>query len=377
MLERQPRWTAATAFISMMAFSLLVHQGRITNMFTFSQWRMLGAVSIAALSLGGCSFNGSYPDASEPDAAKLRFISSNESSTLDLFDAEHCMGQTTGMLNNLFAANTRRRAAMSVAAPDDAKAYLEVRLRPGHELFVRANTLSTGSVCGVAFNFTPQSGGEYEANFRYLGDRCLITLNRLRQIDGKVVRSPIALPNKGLPACAGSNPIFPKPAETKPQSPERAALIAQIVDASVIAKMKPDADGAPLVHETLLAKEMEERKQRLGFSLPDAYWTEYRQNLERFPNEMTGTKARSLQLYKDYYSNRLGLLDTPAIKELLPDSETADRSKAMAINNAMLEYYYRTQRELEKETLSAHQARMADLDQRFEVCKRFPACWQN
>jgi hypothetical protein len=361
----------------MMAFRLPVHQGRHINMFNFSSWRMFGAVSIAALLLGGCSFNGSYPDASEPDAAKLRFISSNESSTLDLFDAEHCDGQTTGLLNNLFSANTRRRAAMSVAAPDDAKAYLEVRLQPSHELFMRANTLSTGSVCTVAFNFTPQSGGEYEANFRYVGSSCLITLSRLRQIDGKVVRSPITLTNKGLPACAGRNPSFPKAAEAQPQSAERAALIAQIVDASIIAKMKSDADDAPLAHEASLDKAMEERKQRVGLSLPDAYWTEYRQNMERFANEMTATKAHLLQLYKDYYSNRLGLLDTPEIKKLLPDSETADHSKAMATNNAMLEYYYRSQRELLKETLSAHQTRMADLDQRFEVCKHFAACWQN
>ncbi|WP_237142946.1 MULTISPECIES: hypothetical protein [Pseudomonas] len=346
-------------------------------MFSFSRWRLRGAVSIAALLLGGCSFNGSYPDASGPDAAKLRFISSNENSTLDLFDAEHCDGQTTGLLNNLFSANTRRRAAMSAAVPENAKAYLEVRLQPGHELFARANTLSTGSVCTVAFNFTPQSGGEYEANFRYVGRSCQITLSRLRQIDGKVMRSPIALTNKGLPACVGRNPIFPKPAEAPPQSAERTALIAQIVDASVIAKMKPEADDSSSVREALLDKSMEERKQRLGFSLPDAYWTEYHQNLEQFANEMTGTKARSLLLYKDYYTNRLSLLDTPEIHELLPDSETADRSKAMSTNNAMLEYYYRTQRELLKETLSAHQARMADLDQRFEVCKRFAACWQN
>ncbi|ROM94690.1 hypothetical protein BK658_19125 [Pseudomonas brassicacearum] len=191
------------------------------------------------------------------------------------------------------------------------------------------------------------------------------------------MRSPIALTNKGLPACVGRNPIFPKPAEAQPQSAERAALIAQIVDASVIAKMKPNADDSPSVQKAVLDKSMVERKQSLGFSLPDAYWTEYHQNLEQFANEMRGIKARSLQLYKDYYTNRLGLLDTPEIDELLPDRETADRSKAMSTNNAMLEYYYRTQRELLKETLSAHQARMADLDQRFEVCKRFAACWQN
>lgn len=346
-------------------------------MFSFSPQRLRGGVTIAALLLGGCSFNGSYPDASESDSAKLRFISSNENSTLDLFDEEHCGGQTTGILNNLFTANTRRRADMSIAAPDDAKAYLEVRLRPDHELFARANTLGSASVCTVGFNFTPQSSGEYEANFRHTGNTCQVSLSRLRQIDGKVIRSPIALTYKGLPACAGRSPIFPKSVEAPPQSPERAALIARIVDASVIPKMKSDNDDASSSRDALIGTAMDERKQRLGFKLPDVYWTEYHQNLEQFAKDEMAIKARALELYKDYYTRSLGVLETPQIVELSPDGPTADRSKAISTNNAMLEYYYRTYRELEKETLSAHQARMADLDQRFDVCKRFTGCWQN
>lgn len=338
---------------------------------------MRGAAITVAILLSGCSVNGTYPDASGPDAAKLRFISSNESSTLDIFDAEHCGGQTTGILNNLFLANTRRRAAMSAGAPDDAKAYLEVRLQPGRDLYARVNTLSTGSVCTVAFNFTPQSGGEYEVDFRYVGRSCQVSLSRLRQIDGKVTRLPIALTNKGLPACAGRSPVFPKPAEAQPQSAERAAMIAQIVDASIIPKMKLDADDSSPIPNALLDKSEEERKQRLGLMLPDAYWTEYKQNLEQFANELRGIKARSLQLYRNYYTDRLGLLETPEITELLPDGKTADRSKAMSTNNSMLEYYYRTHRELLKETVSAHQARMADLDQRFDVCKHSAACSLN
>jgi len=65
----------------------------------------------------------------------------------------------------------------------------------------------------------------------------LLEPQRLREIDWKAVRSPIALINKGLPACSGSNPIYPKPTQAPPQSAERTALISQIVDASVIAKM--------------------------------------------------------------------------------------------------------------------------------------------
>jgi hypothetical protein len=360
----------------MMALSRFVHQGRYASMFFFFQRHLRAAVGAAALLLGGCSANGTFVDATAPDAAKLRFISSNESATLDIFDAEHCGGQTTGILNNLFLANTRRRAAMSAAAPSDAKAYLEVRLQPGHELFARANTLSTGSVCTVSFNFTPQSGGEYEADFRYVGNSCQVSLSRVRQIGGKVSRLPIALTNKGLLPCAGHGPLFPKPAEAPPQSAERAAMIVRIVDASIIAKMLPDADE-PAFPNALIGKAEEERKKRLGFTLPDAYWTEYRKNLEQFGNELKDTKPRSLQLYKDYYTKHLSVLETPEILKLLPEGETADRSQAMSTNNSMLEYYYRTHQELTRETLSAHQARMADLDQRFDVCKRFAACSQN
>jgi hypothetical protein len=360
----------------MMALSRFVHQGRYISMFIFFQRHLRAAIGIAALLLGGCSVYGTFVDATAPDAAKLRFISTNESATLDIFDAEHCGGQTTGILNNLFLANTRRRAVMRAAAPSDAKAYLEVRLQPGRELFARANTLSTGSVCTVGFNFTPQSGGEYEADFRYVGNRCQVALSRLREIDGKVMRLPIALTNKGLPACAGRGPLFPKSAEAPPQSAERAAMIAQIVDASVIAKMRPDADDSSFP-TAVIDKSEEERKQRLGFTLPDTYWTEYRKNLEQFGNELKDTKARSLRLYKDYYTKHLSLLETPEMLKLVPEGQAADRSEAMRTNNSMLEYYYRTHEELLRETLSAHQARMADLDQRFDVCRRFAACSQN
>jgi hypothetical protein len=344
-------------------------------MFTLSQWPRFSVLGIATLVIGGCSFNGTYPDANEPDAAKLRFISSNEGSTLDLYDAEHCEGRTTGLLNNLLVANTKRRAAMSIPAPENAKAYLEVRLQPGREYVARVNTLSTGSVCTVTFNFTPQGNGEYEADFRYQGNTCQVKLNRLRRIATKVVRAPIALANRGLAACTPGGSVSPK--SVVPQSAERTALIAKIVDASVVPRMKPDSPATSIDLDVLADKAVEERKQHLGFSLPSVYWSEYRQNIVRFTNDMTNTKFSSLQTYKDYYSSRLGLLETSEIMQLLLDSETADHDKLAKTNNAMLEYYFRIQEEAIRETLANHQARMADLDQRFEVCQRFEGCWQN
>ncbi|WP_256344686.1 hypothetical protein [Pseudomonas sp. I8001] len=70
--------------------------------------------------LSGCSVHGTYPDAAEPDAAKLRFISNTTNSTLFVYDAQHCMGETTGILNNMFLVDTKRRVDMLVPPPPTA-----------------------------------------------------------------------------------------------------------------------------------------------------------------------------------------------------------------------------------------------------------------
>ena len=71
------------------------------------------ALSALFVLLGGCSVNGSYPDAIEPDAAKLRFVANTSNATLDYFDAAHCDGQTTGILNNMLLSDTARRVGMT------------------------------------------------------------------------------------------------------------------------------------------------------------------------------------------------------------------------------------------------------------------------
>lgn len=90
----------------------------------FPSLRALTALVLMSL-LAGCSLNGTYPDATEPDAAKLRFISNTSNTTIDVYDPQHCMGQTTGMLNNIFLVDTRRRVDMSVPPPAKARGLLE------------------------------------------------------------------------------------------------------------------------------------------------------------------------------------------------------------------------------------------------------------
>lgn len=347
-------------------------------MFDFPPLRALGAMTAVAVLLGGCSINGNYPDAVEPDAAKLRFISDQDSATLTLFDSAHCGGRTTGLLNNLFVANTKRRADMTIPPPEDAGPYLEIRLKPGAEQYIQSNTLGKSIVCTTRFNFTPQSGAEYELTFDYADRYCTTSLKRLHQVNGQVVRTPIPLIEKGLPACAGSNAMFPAVVKGQPDTPERTAMIEQIVEVSINAAMQPQPDAVnPAVIEKTVDKVVEERKQLVGFTLPDAYWQEYRQHIEAMASDGVNSKARALERYKNEYRTRLKRLDTDEIRKLVPDSESNDLNLALTTHNAMLQYYQNVRKDVLRESLSAHVTRMADLDKRYAVCERFAGCWKN
>ncbi|HWD33222.1 MAG TPA: hypothetical protein VG536_16690 [Pseudomonas sp.] len=340
--------------------------------------RTLHALIAASMLLSGCSFTGTYPDATEPDAAKLRFISTMSGATLDVFDAQHCMGRTTGLLNNLFVANTKRRAGMTIAPPADTKAYLEVRVSPGRELFLVTNSVATGVVCGSAFNLTPQPGAEYEVTFKRSGNHCVTAVSSLNQVGGEVARIPMPVFRQGLASCEGSNPLFPKPAQGKPDAPQRAAMIDQIIDDSLIDAMQPDSKVENSLLLALAEQQViDDRKQLMNFTLPQAYWEEFRRNLELAADESASRKARILQRYKDEYRLRLRQLDTEYLRKRVPDGDATDVRLTLGDNMAMMRYYNELSNDILKQDMSAHIARMADLDRRYDVCSRFAKCWKN
>ncbi|WP_339530171.1 hypothetical protein [Pseudomonas mucidolens] len=347
------------------------------SMSSFFTGRVFGPVAFALI-LSGCSISGTYPDATEPDAAKLRFISDMSSSTLSVLDEQHCGGQGTGILNNLFLANTRRRVDMSMPPLSEKTPYLEIRLPPNKELLLLLNTQGTGTVCGMAFTFTPQGDAEYELTFSRAGSQCTALLQRLRQVQGQVLRSPLPLVNKGIPSCMGANALFPVPAKGLPATPERDALAEQIVSQSIIAEMKHDATS---LSESSQAKAVDllvnKRKSQMNLDLPDAYWTEYRQNVAAYLVKTQGIKASALDQYKAEYRARLSRLETPAIKALVPDTPTTDVTQALAVNGSMLQYYRRLNEQLKKEAMADNWERMAELDKRYGVCERYAQCWQN
>lgn len=336
------------------------------------------ATTLLMLLLSGCSIHGSYPDATETDAAKLRFISDLDSATLAVFDAEHCGGSTTGILNNLFLANTSRRADMSIAPPPDAKTYLEIRLKPESEVVLQVNTQGRSSVCGSMFSYTPQSGAEYELTFDYSGKMCRALLNRLHQVGDQVSRSPVPLLNNGLPACAGSNALFPKAPVAQPDTQERMSMIEQIIAESLTDSMKaelPHLDKALL--DERFDKRIDERTQRMGFTLPKEYWDEYQQNIDITAQELSTSNQRTLKRYEDEYRKYLRQLETGELRKLVPNSASTDKNRVLTVKIRMLRYYRTASSEVLRENLSNHLARMADLDKRYAVCERFADCWKN
>lgn len=161
--------------------------------------------------LGGCSINGSYIDYSGSDAVKIRFIADTKNSTMAYLDAQHCSGLTTGMLNNLFVKNTSRRADMRVAAPAETSGYLEIKVPPGKEIFLLANSMDTyGTTCGAMRRLVGAAGEEYELLLKQLGRNCGVGLYRLEQVAGIPRRIPQPMQhNQSFPPCAGKSPFFP------------------------------------------------------------------------------------------------------------------------------------------------------------------------
>ena len=176
--------------------------------------KRLFSVSFIFALLAGCA-TGGYQDPVGSDVAKIRLISDLSNSTFNYFDAQNCSGKTTGLLNNWMAVDTKRRVDMTVPPPKNAKNYIEIGLRAGHEVMLQANTMSNsgGSVCGIGFALVPQAHAEYEAVFTMIENYCALTVSQLQSFNGKVERVRLPVNRSGLAECAGKSIFFPeKPA---------------------------------------------------------------------------------------------------------------------------------------------------------------------
>ncbi|WP_367862692.1 hypothetical protein [Pseudomonas brassicacearum] len=266
---------------------------------------------------------------------------------------------------------------MSVPAPEDARGYLEVKLKPGEQIHLRTNMNSGYAVCGKGFNFTPEANAEYEVTFKSEKNFCLTQLQRLQRVDGKDVRTPIPILKKDFPACAGRNALFPK---TYPDTPHRLELMSRVIDKSLVVTVKTDPAKekvepySPEKLDTLIS----ERKAKLGFELPADYWTLYRENLKTFGDDMAQNKAHSMEHFKDEYQTRLRQLKDEQLEQwALPKTANAKPEKAeIDLDVAMMVEYFRIGNGVTVEAVGHPLERMAQMDERYGVCGRFAECWK-
>ncbi len=333
----------------------------------------LAAVSLLA---GGCSIHGNYQDPVQADAAKLRFITKVDSTSLSLFDTEHCQGRTAGLLNNLLTADTVRRADMKAPAPDNAGPYIEVRLAPGKEQLLQTNTITTGyAVCTTYINLTPQPGSEYELTLVREGNRCVTSLTTLHHLNGKTARRVLPIRGETLPACAGTSPLFPR-FDPQPDTPERTALIDKIISDSITPAMRaPDPIRDPAAVATRVVAEVDQRKALLEFSMPDSYWAEYRENWATFIDALETRKPQLLGHYQDDSRKRLRSLQTDELTALAKFSRP-DQPNAKLFRPYLPSYDY-MMGDILKDEYGKLNTRLAELDKRYDVCSRSVDCWKN
>ncbi|WP_278387809.1 hypothetical protein [Pseudomonas oryzihabitans] len=181
---------------------------------------------------------------------------------------------------------------MLAPPPLRMKDYLEIKVKPGTDVYLQAADLDTPSACSTLTTFKPQPGAEYELSFRMSGTTCTARLDRLEVVNGELVRQGVP-PGGVLRACAGSGILFPKRDARKPDTAQREQWIQQIVNAATDPKMR-EKSTPTLVDEQAIA----ERKAKIGVKLPDDYWDAYRQSLVLFHADMAGVKEETLTLYQ-------------------------------------------------------------------------------
>jgi hypothetical protein len=321
-------------------------------------WRV---ITLCAL-LSGCSVNGSYPGVVDPNPAKLRFVANVNDATLTLFDAGHCQGYTTGLLNNLFVRDSSRRVGMSFPPPADARGYLEIKLKPEQPTFLM--------VCGTpAFNLTPAPGAEYELKVDSVKSRCVASLQQVERVDGKILRTSLPLESKGLAACVGVSPIFP--VVPLPDTPERVAMIDRIIDASITPDMNVDSAEVTRLRRPpdKLEAQISARKASLWFTFPEEYWAQYRRNFRAFEHEMSQVNEQALARYRQELGRLLRQYDDQTL-------DTWRGPVAEKLNREMREFYLSTDTQLAHQAFLRLIPPMAELDDQYGVCLRSMSCWK-
>jgi hypothetical protein len=341
----------------------------------------LAGTVLSCTLLSGCSITGTYPDATDPDAAKVRFVANTDNATMNYFDAQHCDGLTTGILNNLLLRDSNRRVGMIVAPPEKARGYLEFKLKPEQEAYLNVNTQVGYAVCGSSFSFTPKRGNEYEVTLDLTKSQCITSLRHLERIGGKDVRTVIPLDHNPPAACVGLSPLFPKPLESLPDTPERTVMIDRIVDGSLFVAMKSDPrkpTSASVTGDKIDAL-VRERKAKMGFDMPDEYWTLYRQNMLEFDNETDAVASEAMTRSSAEYRKRLRSVDDKRLKEWSTLDGTSGKRGNTApteMETAMIQYYLQSSKDAMREAVRRHFDRLAKMDAQYNVCSRFAECWK-
>jgi hypothetical protein len=166
-----------------------------------------------------------------------------------------------------------------------------------------------------------------------------------------------------------------------PDTPQRVMLINEIIESSIIPAMKPDPvkDASSRLTPEKIDSLIAERKGKLGFVLPEDYWTLYRQNLVAFDEEAAQNKAQTLKRYSDEYRSRLQRLDDPNLELWATnpkEQSSSNNPEAFAEYKSMAIYYFAASKGVLLETINHHLDRMAQMDQQYAVCARYAECWK-
>ncbi|MFB9868168.1 hypothetical protein [Vreelandella sulfidaeris] len=167
-----------------------------------------------------------------------------------------------------------------------------------------------------------------------------------------------------------------------PQTPDRAKLIEEIIQKSVMVQTVANSNYKKKTEEEIIELSKFstlERKQKITTPLSSDYWSNYENNLVLFTRDMNSTTEKALSEYKDEYSSELSRATDEELEILAnsPDMEsTKTYKKVMRRDGYMAIYYFQSLNRFELKAIHDHLARMSKLDSEYNVCSFYEDCWK-
>lgn len=157
--------------------------------------------------IGGCASKFAEPTSGPTAKLRVRPTGPVTYTWVHTYEKPNCQGpQSMGAIGDpdtLLPAHVPKGMLDSASAPNPNIIEQIIPAKPTTLLFTQHGPHSGTTVrtCKLAVNFVAEPGSEYEIGYGYDATQCFASVDKLRLVDGRVVREPLRDAKKNVGEC--------------------------------------------------------------------------------------------------------------------------------------------------------------------------------